>query len=62
MNLNSKFQIVKICRKEAKECIYWLSLLKEMNTDFAPQIDRSIQEADELKRIFSSSIEKAKDT
>lgn len=52
---------LKVCRKEAKESIYWLSLLREMNVDFTFTINALIMEADELKKIFSSIIEKAKD-
>lgn len=43
---------VKISRKEAKETIFWLKLLK------APDI--LINEATELKKILSAIIEKAK--
>ena len=43
---------VKISRKEAKETVFWLNLLK------APDI--LINEATELKKILSAIIEKAK--
>ena len=52
---------IKICRKEAKESAYWLRLIDETN-----QLENSedakilIQEADELKKIFSSILEKSK--
>lgn len=49
---------IKICRKEAKESQYWLRLLKGLNSE--EKISVLIQEADELKRIFSSIVEKTK--
>ncbi len=50
---------IKICRKEAKESNYWLSLLKVCNPEFENDITVLIQEATELKKIFSSILEKA---
>jgi four helix bundle protein len=52
---------MKICRKEAKETSYWLKLLVETN-DVAHSNDgnKLVQESDELKKIFSSIIEKSK--
>lgn len=51
----------KICRKEAKESIYWLKLLQETNElTNHDLVNNLIQEADELKKIFSSMIEKTK--
>ena len=50
---------IKICRKEAKESNYWLSLLKVCNSDFDNDISILIQEATELKKIFSSILEKS---
>lgn len=51
---------VKISRKEAKECAYWLRLLLETNE---PQFENEgkalFQEAMELKKILSSIIEKS---
>ncbi len=52
---------VKICRKEAKESTYWLKLLKETNNlNNDDLVDRLINEANELKKIFSAIIEKSK--
>jgi four helix bundle protein len=52
---------IKICRKEAKETCYWLRLLVETNDkDHSTTGDRLIGESDELKKIFSSIIEKSK--
>lgn len=52
---------IKICRKEAKESAYWLRLIHETNS--LKKVNDSkelIQEADELKRIFSSILQKSK--
>lgn len=48
---------IKICRKEAKETLYWLQLIIATN-DQANQETGSqlIQEAIELKKIFSAII------
>ncbi len=52
---------IKICRKEAKESAYWLRLIDETNqlknSDDAKSL---MQEAIELKKIFSSILEKSK--
>ena len=52
---------IKISRKEEKESAYWLRLINETNsltnTDDAQSL---IQEANELKKIFSSILEKSK--
>jgi len=50
---------IKICRKEAKESNYWLNLLSVCNTEFQNHIAVLMQEATELKKIFSSILEKA---
>ncbi|OYQ43287.1 four helix bundle protein [Flavobacterium cyanobacteriorum] len=50
---------IKICRKESKESFYWLSLLKVCNPDFERDMELLIGEADELKKIFSSILEKS---
>ena len=52
---------VKICRKESKETSYWLRLIVETNDgDYCAIGEKLIQESDELKKIFSSIIEKSK--
>jgi four helix bundle protein len=52
---------MKICRKEAKETSYWLRLLVETNDgDYCAIGEKLIRESDELKKIFSSIIEKSK--
>ena len=52
---------VKICRKEAKESAYWLRLLIETN-DLLEKLNFEglMQEAIELKKIFSAIIVKSK--
>jgi four helix bundle protein len=45
---------IKICRKESKESILWLRLLSDMNLSQKTEIDSLINEADELKKIFST--------
>ena len=52
---------IKICRKEAKESAYWLRLINETNNlKNADEAQRLRQEANELKKIFSSILEKSK--
>ena len=50
----------RICRKETKETIYWLELIKEANPDLSKQIDVLMQEATEFVKIFASIIEKSR--
>ncbi|MFB3896517.1 MAG: four helix bundle protein [bacterium] len=51
---------VKICRKEAKESAYWLRLLIETNEQqFENEGNTLINEANELKKIFSSIVDKS---
>jgi four helix bundle protein len=49
------FYRIKVCRKESRESGLWLALL-ETGPDPAMESERKdlVQEADELKRIFSS--------
>ena len=52
---------IKICRKEAKESAYWLRLIHETNNlRNANDAQTLIQEANELKKIFSSMVTKSK--
>lgn len=52
---------IKISRKEAKESEYWLNLINETNElQNKEEAKRLIQEAIELKKIFSSIVEKSK--
>jgi four helix bundle protein len=51
---------IKICRKESKESAYWLRLINETNElDNKPLAESLIQEANELKKIFSAIIGKS---
>lgn len=52
---------MKISRKEAKESVYWLRLIHETNNLMnGNDAQKSMQEAIELKKIFSSIVEKSK--
>jgi four helix bundle protein len=52
---------IKICRKESKESAYFLKLINETNElGNNDEAERLIREAIELKKIFSSIIEKSK--
>ncbi|MCG2418997.1 four helix bundle protein [Aequorivita sp. F47161] len=52
---------IKICRKEAKESLLWLKLLKnDFNIEHTSKLVELINEADELKKIFSAIVEKRK--
>jgi four helix bundle protein len=52
---------LRISLKETKESIYWLRLLCEMNPkEYNPEGNNLMNEATELKKIFSSIVEKSK--
>ena len=52
---------IKISRKESKECAYWLRMIKETNKEYyKSQAESLYNEAIELKKIFSSILEKSK--
>ena len=52
---------IKISRKEAKESAYWLRLIHETNNlKNSNDAKRLIQEANELKKILSSILEKSR--
>ncbi len=50
---------MRITRKEAKECHYWLQLVVETNPEFKNSTESLLKEAEELKKIFSSIIDKS---
>jgi four helix bundle protein len=51
---------IRISRKEAKECVYWLRLIRETNAlPSSASIDQLIREADELTKILSAIATKA---
>ncbi len=49
---------LRISRKEAKETIFWLELVKEANTNFQVEINNLSKECFELKSILSAIINK----
>lgn len=51
---------IKISRKEAKESILWLRLLKDTNEEFNSDLSKLIEESTELKKILSAIYEKSK--
>ena len=51
---------VKICRKEAKESKYWLTLLQLENEDVDKKRLLLVNESTELTKIFGAIIEKSK--
>ena len=51
---------IKICRKEAKETVYWLKLIQYTNFGYENEVEILTKESEELKRIFSAIIEKTK--
>ncbi|UCC94509.1 MAG: four helix bundle protein, partial [Candidatus Omnitrophota bacterium] len=57
---NDFLQRMRIVRREAKESSYWLDLILEANGDKKQSIMPLMQEAEELKKIFSSIIDKTK--
>jgi four helix bundle protein len=51
---------IKICRKEAKESAFWIRLLIETNENkYDGLLTGLLQEANELKKIFSSILLKS---
>jgi len=51
---------IKICRKEAKESAYWLRLIVETNDEkWKQEGQKLLNEALELKKIFSSILTKS---
>ena len=52
---------IKIFRKEAKESLLWLKLLQnDFNNKYEIKLVELINEADELRKIFSAIVEKRK--
>jgi four helix bundle protein len=49
---------LRICRKEAKETVYWLRLLRVQNAIISQKHEALLQEATELTRIFGSIVTK----
>lgn len=51
---------LRICRKEAKETIYWLNLIIEANPELKERILPLLKETTELLKIFAKIIEKSR--
>lgn len=45
---------IRICRKEAKETLYWMKLIGEANSDIAEKTSALLVETQELVKIFAS--------
>lgn len=51
---------ISICKKEAKETMYWLELLKSMNHEYVHELQNLWNESHELVMIFVSIGKKLK--
>jgi len=51
---------IKICRKEAKESVYWLKLMEVECKEAEKKKEMLIDEASQLTKIFSTIVEKTK--
>jgi len=51
---------IMICRKEAKESEYWLSLVESGSLDLGRTKIKLVDEAIQLRKIFGSILEKSK--
>lgn len=49
---------IKICRKEAKESVYWFNLIENPNNELQKECLKLMQESKELMMIFGSIIRK----
>ena len=49
-----------ICKKEARESIYWLNLILENNPSIKKKLGPIIDESQQFVKIFASSIKKKK--
>jgi len=50
---------IKICRKEAKECGYWLKLVEVGHPDLVKEREILLKESTELMKIFGSMLTKS---
>ncbi len=50
---------VKISLREARESNYWLRVIKKIGDIEHPELDRLLQESQELKKIFGAIVNKA---
>jgi four helix bundle protein len=53
-----KLMRIRICRKEAKESIYWLKLIESANDSHDAKRKELLQEANELMLILGSILKK----
>lgn len=51
---------IRICKKEAKETLYWLELLMVSNPNFSKDLETLLKESDEFVKILSSISKKFK--
>jgi len=51
---------IKISRKEAKECIYWLKIIEVSNSEIQEEQNYLLKESAELMKIFGSILQKSK--
>lgn len=49
---------LRIARKEAKESVYWLMIIKRVNILDSKELDNLIKEAGELRKILSAILNK----
>jgi len=50
---------IRICRKEAKECGYWLKLVEVSDPDLVKEREILLEESIELMKIFGSILAKS---
>ena len=63
MSRKDFFYRLKVCRKESRESQLWLDLLAEdVDPSIEKELDRLIDEANQLTRIFSSIVKKQDDS
>lgn len=51
---------IRICRKEAKETIYWLRLIIDANPELEKRIQPLLEETQELVKIFAAICNKSR--
>jgi four helix bundle protein len=53
-------QKMNIARKEARECLYWLRLLRDSNTLPKARLEPLVSESDEIVRILVAIVKKTR--
>lgn len=51
---------INIAKKEARETLYWLRLIVEMNSIFAKKLEPLLRENEEIIKILTAIVKKAK--